>query len=369
MRLAFVLNNWFPYGGLQRDLVKIVNACRDRADITIYCMSWEGEALAGIRTEIVPVRSLSRTAQRQQFANYILANVSGKFDKVVGFNRMPGLDYYFAADTCFAEKSYNERGWWYRQAPRSRQYLEFEAAVFGPQSRTQIMLLSLSQREEYTRHYQTDPARMHDLPPGIGREHMATAEAPQIRAEFRKEFGIADDQLLVLQVGSSFTTKGVSRALRAIAALPTPLKERTQYFLVGHDNPSPWLREAEALGVGNLQVFAGRNDIPRWMQGADILLHPSVHESAGMVLLEALVAGLPVLTTANCGYSFYVEQAEAGIVCPEPFEQSWLNAALVNMLESDRSAWKLHGINYGREHNLYSMPEAAASMILGEDQR
>lgn len=369
MRLAFVLNNWFPYGGLQRDLVKVVNACRDRADITIYCMTWEGEALDDVHTELVPVNSLSRTTQRQQFADYIRANVSGRFDKVVGFNRMPGLDYYFGADTCFAEKFYNERGWWYRQTPRAKQYLAFEEAVFGPQSQTQIMLLSPAQREEYTRHYQTAAARMHDLPPGIGREHMATAEAPQIRAEFRQEFGIADDQLLVLQVGSSFATKGVSRSIHAIAAMPAVLKKRTQYFLVGHDNPSPWLREAEAMGVGNFQVFAGRSDIPRWMQGADLLLHPSVHESAGMVLLEAVVAGLPVLTTANCGYSFHVEKAEAGIVIPEPFEQAKLNEALVTMLESDRSAWKLHGINYGQEQNLYSMPEAAAAIIVGEDLR
>ena len=368
MRLAFVLNNWFPYGGLQRDLVKVVNACKDRADITIYCMTWEGEALPNVETVLVPVRSLSRTTQRQQFADYILSNVSGKFDKVLGFNRMPGLDYYFAADTCFAEKSYSERGWWYRQTPRAKQYLAFEAAVFGPDSQTKVLLLSPSQREEYTRHYLTPAHRLQDLPPGIGRDHMATPEASQIRADFRKEFGIADAELLVLQVGSSFATKGVSRALRAIAALPPALKKHTQFFLVGHDNPSPWLREAESLGVANFQVFAGRNDIPRWMQGADLLLHPSIHESAGMVLLEAIVAGLPVLTTANCGYAFYVERAEAGIVCPEPFEQHNLNAELVKMLESDRSTWKRNGIRYGQEHNLYSMPEAVARILLDGDQ-
>jgi UDP-glucose:(heptosyl)LPS alpha-1,3-glucosyltransferase len=368
MRLAFVLYNWFPYGGLQRDLVKVVHACKDHADITIYCMAWEGEALPDVQTVLVPVRSLSRTTQRQQFVDYILGNVSGKFDKVIGFNRMPGLDYYFAADTCFAEKSFNERGWWYRQTPRAKQYLAFEAAVFGPDSHTQILLLSPAQREEYTRHYHTPAHRLFDLPPGIGRDHMASAEAPQIRAKFRMEFGIADDTLLVLQVGSSFATKGVSRALRAIAALPPGIKKNTQYFLVGHDNPSPWLREAESLSLANVQVFAGRNDIPRWMQGADLLLHPSLHESAGMVLLEAIVAGLPVLTTANCGYAFYVERAEAGIVCPEPFEQNTLNTELVRMLESDRSAWKRNGVRYGKEHNLYSMPEAVARILLGEDQ-
>ena len=369
MRLAFVLNNWFPYGGLQRDLVKIVEACRDRADITIFCMSWEGEGLPDVETVTVPVNSLSRTAQRQQFVDYILDNVSGKYDRVVGFNRMPGLDYYFAADTCFAEKSFNERGWWYRQTPRAKQYLHFEAAVFAPEAKTKILLLSPSQREEYTRHYHTPDHRLFDLPAGIGREHMATPEAPQIRAEFRKEFGIEQDQLLVLQVGSSFATKGVTRSLRAMAALPPDLKNKTCYFLVGHDNPSPWLREAEGLGVSHFQAFAGRSDIPRWLQGADVLLHPSVHESAGMVLLEAIVAGLPVLTTANCGYAFHVNRAGSGIVCPEPFEQGKLNAELVRMLEADRSEWKANGIRYGQEHNLYSMPDAVARILFDEDYR
>ncbi|MES2625342.1 MAG: glycosyltransferase family 4 protein [Pseudomonadota bacterium] len=348
--------------------MKVVVACQHRADITIYCMTWEGEGLAGVETVLVPVRSLSRTTQRQQFVDFILNNVTGKFDKVVGFNRMPGLDYYFAADTCFAEKFHNERGWWYRQTPRAKQYLAFEEAIFGPDSNTHILLLSPSQREEFTRHYRTAPERLHDLPPGIGREHMATSGALQIRKDFRAQFGIDEDQLLVLQVGSSFATKGVSRSLHAMASLPAELKNRTCYFLVGHDNPSPWLREAEALGVKNFQVFAGRSDIPRWMQGADLLLHPSVHESAGMVLLEGVVAGLPVLTTANCGYAFHVERAEAGVVIPEPYEQEKLNAELARMLMADRSSWKQSGIRYGQEHNLYSMPEAVANILLGEDQ-
>jgi UDP-glucose:(heptosyl)LPS alpha-1,3-glucosyltransferase len=43
------------------------------------------------------------------------------------------------------------------------------------------------------------------------------------------------------------------------------------------------------------------------------------------VLLEALVAGLPVLTTAVCGYAHYMVEADAGLVVPEPFEQACLD--------------------------------------------
>src|SRR5690606_7773053 len=112
-----------------------------------------------------------------------------------------------------------------------------------------------------------------------------------------------------------------------------------------------------------VNIVAAVGDIPRFMQGADVLLHPSVAESAGMVLLEAIVAGLPVLTTASCGYAFHVEQAQAGLVCPEPFSQSVLNRALVSMLQSERSTWRANGIRYGQQHNLYDMPQTVARLI------
>src|SRR5690554_5765912 len=109
MRLAFVLFNWFPHGGLQQDLVKVVRACQHGADISIYCMNWDGAPLAGVNTVIMPASGWTATARRAAFARYVAMHVHGQSDAVLGFNRMPGLDYYFAADTCFAEKARNEK--------------------------------------------------------------------------------------------------------------------------------------------------------------------------------------------------------------------------------------------------------------------
>lgn len=367
MRLAFVLFSWFPHGGLQQDLVKVVRACQDRGvkDISIFCMDWSGERLADVQTIVVPVNGWTATAKRDAFARYVVANVSSKFDKVSGFNRMPGLDYYFAADLCFAAKAHGQRGLWYRLLPRTRQYLAFEQAVFGAGPRTVAMLLSPLQRAQYKEYYSTPDARLVDLPPGIKREHRAGPDALELRQAFRAEHGVAADELVVLQVGSSFRTKGVARSLLALAALPPDLKQRVHYFLVGRDDPGPWRKRAAAIGLDRpVRIVSALGGIPRFMQGADVLLHPSVAESAGMVLLEAVVAGLPVLTTASCGYAFHVENAQAGLVCPEPFNQDMLNLALVSMLQADRSAWRANGIRYGQQHNLYDMPQTAAQLII-----
>jgi UDP-glucose:(heptosyl)LPS alpha-1,3-glucosyltransferase len=366
MRIAFVLFHWFPYGGLQQDLVKIVNACAEQAACKIYCLSWQGAPLPNAVVEEVKVSGFTRVARQQAFARYIEKEVRPQHLLVVGFNRMPGLDYYFAADSCFAYKAYRERSWWYRQTPRARQHLQFEAAVFGTQSSTISLLLSQRQREQYQQQYQTPAARLVDLPAGIHRKHQAGADAAGVRAQFRAEHNIAADALVVLQIGSSFSTKGLDRSLLALAALPLALRETLYFFVMGQDKQlARWQQQAAQVGLGaRLQFLPPTQAIPTVMQGADVLLHPSLHESAGMVILEAVVAGLPVLTTASCGYAEHVRRAQAGLVCDEPFQQRQLNTLLLQMLSADRSAWRQQGIAYGQQHNLYDMPTVVAGLLL-----
>ena len=176
-----------------------------------------------------------------------------------------------------------------------------------------------------------------------------------------------DDERLILCIGSGFRTKGLDRSLHALAALPPALRRRCRLIAIGDDKPGAFLALARRLGVHDrFQVLRGRDDIPRVLQGGDVLLHPAYYENTGTVLLEAIVAGLPVLTTAACGYAFHVEQAGAGKVLPLPFVQQALNAGLAEMLESTRRAqWRENGIAYGRQQDLYRMPELAADLIAG----
>lgn len=373
MRLAFVLFDWFPQGGLQQDLVKVVRACQSSAAsqlkegliCEIHCLAWQGDTLPDITTHIFQARRFSKVGLRKAFAAHV-EQLKSRVDLVVGFNRLPGLDYYFGADTCFAHRA-QQRSWWYRLAPRTQQYLRFEQAVFGDHSNTVAMLLTPQQRLQYQQHYDTPPHRLIDLPPGIDRKHCPGADAAELRASLRAGFGIADDELLVLQIGSSFITKGVERSLQALAALPRELHSRVHYCLMGRDNRlAHWQQRARDItGLGSRLHFPGPgHSVPRCMQGADVLLHPSLHESAGMVILEAVVAGLPVLTTASCGYARRVIDAGAGLVCDEPFNQQQLNAMLVTMLTGERASWRQHGIHYGQSHNLYDMPAVIADIVL-----
>lgn len=282
---------------------------------------------------------------------------------------MPGLDFYYAADPCLKEKLMQERSWVTRQLPRYRHFLEYEKAVFKSSSPTEILMISQRQQAIYQHYYATPDKRMHMLPPGIARDRMATPDAAAIRAEFRAEFGLTEDDLLVLCIGSGFKTKGLDRSLKALASLPTALAARTRLIAIGSDNASSFVKLAKALGVSDrFQVFGGRDDIPRFLQGGDLLLHPAYYENSGMVILEAVVAGLPVLVTDNCGYAFYVAEADTGKVVESPFSQKNLNQLLQQMLTSaERKKWSRNGIAYGQTHDLYSMSESAVKLILTSD--
>jgi UDP-glucose:(heptosyl)LPS alpha-1,3-glucosyltransferase len=367
MKLAMVLFNWFPHGGLQRDCRGIGETLVARgASCDVLCMSWEGPVPEGMRPVIVESAGGSKVARRRAFAAFVRQHLSeNQYDMVLGFNRVPGLDFYYAADTCFAWKAYRERSWWYRLTPRCRQYLAFERAVLNGNAETRILLLSPLQRQEYLSFYPDAENRMVDLPPGIERRMAANEEAHALRQSLRHEFRIKDEQLLVLQVGSGFRTKGVDRSLRAVAALPDSCKSRVRLFVVGRDKAEKYMQQAASLGIESCVTFiSARDDLPRFYQGADVLLHPSRKESAGMVILEAIVAGLPVLTTASCGYAFHVKQANAGLVVKVPFRQEALNQALAEILESpQRPTWQENGRHYGRTADLYDMPVRVASMV------
>ncbi|OLU24557.1 glucosyltransferase I RfaG [Pseudomonas sp. PA15(2017)] len=369
MRLAFILYKYFPYGGLQRDFMRIALECQQRGhSIRVYAPIWEGDVPEGFEVVVVPVKALFNHHRNEKLTAWVQADLRERpVDRVVGFNKMPGLDVYYAADGCFEDKAQTLRNSLYRRWGRYKHFAEYERAVFAPESNTEILMISEVQQPLFVKHYGTPAERFHLLPPGIALDRRAPANAVEIRAEFRREFALADSDLLLVQIGSGFKTKGLDRSLKALAALPEALKKRTRLMVIGQDDPKPFLLQIKALGLSDqVQILKGRSDIPRFLLGADLLIHPAYNENTGTVLLEALVAGLPVLVTDVCGYAHYIRDADAGRVVPSPFEQSTLNRLLAEMLADDaaRASWKQNGLAYADTADLYSMPQRAADVIL-----
>ncbi len=105
------------------------------------------------------------------------------------------------------------------------------------------------------------------------------------------------------------------------------------------------------------------------MAAADLFVHPARYDTTGTVILEAVVNGLPVVTTAACGYARHVSSANAGLVVQEPFRQRAFLAALETARDAERAgSWSKAGAEYGTQSFLYEGRDRAADLIIARAQ-
>ncbi len=368
MRLAFCLFKYFPYGGLQRKMLSIAKICRGRGYIVdIYTRSWDGPMPEKMKVYLIPAKGKTNHAKNESYAKSVQEHLQRMpYDAVVGFNRMPGLDIYYAADACYVERTQQTKSWIYRLTPRYRHFSAFEREVFAPEAGVELMMLSRVEQSYFMKWYETPAERFHILPPGISRDRMAPPNAADIRLQWRAEFGFNESDRVILMVGSNFKGKGLDRVLLGVAALPVDLRQTVHIIAIGKDKPDPFYKRAKRLGLSKqLSIYRGRDDVSRFFLGADLFVHPAhIGETAGNVILEAVASGLPALVTESCGYAHYVEKAKAGLLVKVPFEQTEFDEKLQQMLISrKRKTWVRNGILFAKKEDLYSLPEAAADVI------
>ena len=140
------------------------------------------------------------------------------------------------------------------------------------------------------------------------------------RAEFRRQFGISKDDVLITQVAWMVAEKGVDHVLRAAAML---LRKRSgvHFLFVG---TGPCLREyqnlAADLGISGAVTFTGLLTNPTQMgvyDASDIYCQPSIwQEACSIAVLEAMSAKLPVIASNTGGLPEIVQDGVSGLLVP-----------------------------------------------------
>ncbi|MCM1342627.1 MAG: glycosyltransferase family 4 protein [Lachnospiraceae bacterium] len=150
--------------------------------------------------------------------------------------------------------------------------------------------------------------------PGVGVETSRFAPDPDMRKEVRKTLGIRDGIFYILSVGELNRNKNHEVIIRAIASLHDP---DICYGICGKGYRQGYLEElARKEGIEDqVKLFGFRNDIPRMLQGADCFVFPSRREGLGIAALEAMAAGLPMITSDCRGTREYMEDNVTGYMC------------------------------------------------------
>jgi UDP-glucose:(heptosyl)LPS alpha-1,3-glucosyltransferase len=350
MKFAFLIFKYFPFGGMQRDMLRSANELIKRGhQVEIFTLSWQGDMPSDIKVHVLPQTGLFNYQRYQRFIDASFALIrSGNFDYVFGYNRMAGLDAHFAADPCFIERAHRQRNFLYRFLPRFKWFAACEKAVFSSEVNTQILAVALTEKPHFAHWYGTQDTRFHYIPPFLSKDRFVLEDKAKMRKHLRETFHFGADDFVFLLTGSGFAMKGLDRAILALSALPDTLRVNSRLVAVGQDNPKQFKKMAKKLGLeNNVVISKGRPDIPQLMQGADVCVHPAYRENTGLVILEGMACGAPMLVTASCGYAQHVADAQAGVVSEMPFDQTKFNAQFLTMRQSDqKEKWAANGLSY-----------------------
>jgi D-inositol-3-phosphate glycosyltransferase len=183
-----------------------------------------------------------------------------------------------------------------------------------------------AEEEQLVRLYGADQAHIRVISPGVDTDRFHPIPA----AQARERIGLCPDRRIILFVGRIEPLKGIDNLLQAIAQIidrRPALRDRLCVPIIGGDPDC--IREAdemvrlqqmrEELGIDDLVLFLGAKDqdtLQYYYSAAEAVVMPSDYESFGMVALEAMACGTPVIASDVGGLAFLVKQGRTGYRVP-----------------------------------------------------
>lgn len=209
------------------------------------------------------------------------------------------------------------------------------------------------------------------VPPGVNLDRFSPG-TPEQRLAARAELGLQPDEPTVLFVGRIDPIKGIDTLLEATRLLaqrrPVPTVVLIGGDLDANGHPSGALArvaaQAESLGIERHVRFVGakpQDQLPTFYRAADVVAVPSRYESFGLVAVEAMACGVPVVASRAGGLRYTVEEETGGLLVP-PSDPPALADAIATVLADEhlRARLRAGAIETARR---FAWPVVAAQIL------
>jgi UDP-glucose:(heptosyl)LPS alpha-1,3-glucosyltransferase len=199
-----------------------------------------------------------------------------------------------------------------------------------------VSLAAVSQRTATLLH---DYFRCQDVrvvPNGVDTSHFSPSARLARRPEARLRRKFQETDFVLLLIGNDWRVKGLETVLRAVAALrDLPIL----LIAAGDDSPDSFRETAKSLGILERCRFEpSREDVLDFYAAADLYVSPSLEDSFGLPVAEAMACGLPAITSIFAGVSSLLRDGVDSFILRDPYDAKTL-ATMIRTL-CQQAEWR-----------------------------
>jgi UDP-glucose:(heptosyl)LPS alpha-1,3-glucosyltransferase len=221
--------------------------------------------------------------------------------------------------------------------PRHRVLLAMESQYFRRSRARHVLCMSSGEVEHLVHYYDVDPAVCTVVPNPFDPQLFNPQRRALHRDEVRHQLGIEEHELALMLVANELHRKGLSQTLEALALADN---HDMTLHVVGKAGLTPFRPLIERLGLqGRVHYHGPSGDVGWQLAAADLMVLPTQYEPFGLVIIEALASGVPVLTTRLAGASDAVHPGSNGLILEDPYDVEELAALLDQAASADLAAW------------------------------
>lgn len=338
-KIAVVVPKYGLVGGGERFASEVTErlAQNENYEIHVFANKWIAKS-DRIKFHKVPIVRFPRFLGPLVFAWFVQWKISRmNFDLVHTHHWIFHADIYSAHGVPHAGWVRGVRNRRPSLYDRAVSYIERCLMRDGASSR--FLPVSSIAMEAFRHEYTALPGQWQIVHPGVDVARFSSPDRNACRTEIRGHYGIGADDLLILFVGMNFEVKGLDTIIAALAKARAARPDANiRLLVVGRGNERKYGKIAESLGVADAVIFAGTQHagLERFYRAADVFTLFSAFDTFGMVVLEAMAAGLPVIVSPNVGAKDLVEEGANGFVLPDFRDADAAADRMVQLLDAER---------------------------------
>ncbi len=371
MKIAMVVEHCHKQGGQERVVAELAERIADCHEVHIFVNSFDDLKNKRIITHHVPMFKkpalltiisfiLSSTCQlrRQKFdiihsqgPNAIVQNVIT--DHTTQRAKMEALPRFIKNK----KRTFIQR---LHDAIFRALVCKIEEIIYSPKSDRRVIAVSKGIQREVFEYYGKSLDEIAVIPNGVDLKKFHPKNRVLYRAEVRRRLNIYNTDFVILFVGGDWERKGLEYIIRS---LPFLSSRKARLLVVGGWQREHYVDVARDLGISDLVIFAGKSSAVQELYSvANVLVLPSLYEPFGLVVLEAMASGIPVIVSKCAGAAEVIRDNVNGLLLEDPSNPKMI-AAKVSRVLNDLTFMKKIAKNARKTAEQYSWDRMAAEVM------